>query len=398
MPAPLLVVAALLAAAPTAAPAAEPAEPQVLVLRAARIFDSRSGKLVEPGLVVVRGNRIVAAGPNPPLPAGAHVVDLGDATLLPGLIDAHTHIAFELSGDWKKDELDGLKKPIPELAHRSSVYARRTLLAGFTAVRDVGSDELLDVGLRNAIREGLVPGPRIQAAVMSIGATGGHCDVTGYRPGVLARDSAPAVADGPDAVRAMVRKVVKLGADVVKVCASGGVLSETDEVDTPQLTQAELDALVDEAHALRRRAAAHAHGALAAKRAVRAGIDSIEHGSFLDDEAMDLMKQKGTYLVATLATTDRIVDLEKTGAPAKVVEKARAANAVIRATFRRAVEKGVRIAFGTDSAVTPHGKNARELVLMVENGMKPADALRAATAVAAELLGLEKEIGALEAG
>jgi imidazolonepropionase-like amidohydrolase len=196
----------------------------------------------------------------------------------------------------------------------------------------------------------------------------------------------------------MVRKQVKLGADVIKVCASGGVLSEGDDVDAPQLTQAELDALVDEAHALGRRAVAHSHGATAAKRAVRAGIDSIEHGSFLDDEALDLMMEKGVALVPTLMTSETDAKLEARGAPPRVIEKAMAANRAMFATFRRAVEKGVVIAFGTDSAVTPHGENAREFRYMVENGMKPADALRSATAVNALLLGLSDRLGALEPG
>ena len=390
------MIAPLLALGLLAAPAAPPAP--VTAVKAARMFDATSGKILAPGLVVVQGDRIVGAGPGATVPAGATVIDLGDATLLPGFIDAHTHVSFEMSDDWKKDELDALKQPISQQAIHATVYARRTLLAGFTTLRDLGSAELIDVGLRNAIRAGDVPGPRLLVSVNAIGSTGGHCDVTGYRPGALAKDTGDGVADGPDAVRAMVRKQVKLGADVIKVCASGGVLSEGDDVDTAQLTQAELDALVDEARALRRRTAAHSHGATAAKRAVLAGIDSIEHGSFLDEEALDLMKKRGVVLVPTLMTGETELKLEALGAPPRVVEKAMAARAAMFRTFRRAVEKGVVIGFGTDSAVTPHGQNAREFRYMVENGMGAADALRAATSVNARLLGVADRLGALEAG
>lgn len=389
-PCSLLVAALALADAP-------PAPPAAVVVRAARLFDGRSDRLISPGVVVVQGNRILATGPSAAVPSGARVIDLGDATLLPGLIDAHTHVTSQISDDWRQDELDLLKKPLAELAIHSTVFARRTLLAGFTTIRDLGSDDQLDVGLRDSIREGLVPGPRILASVAAIGATAGHCDVHGYRPGALAHESALGVADGPDAIRAKVRQMVKLGADVIKVCASGGVLSETDDVDAPQLTEAELGALVDEAHALRRRAAAHCHGATAAKRAVRAGIDSIEHGSFLDEEALDLMKKHGTALVPTLMALEVADRLEALRAPPKVVEKARQARAAVHRTFRRAVEKGVRIAFGTDSGVTPHGQNAREFRYMVEGGMRPVDALRAATSVNAGLLAVP-DVGSLEAG
>jgi imidazolonepropionase-like amidohydrolase len=380
-----------LAFALSAAPAQD-----VTVLRAARLLDVRSGTIRTPAVLVVKAGRleqVLAAAP-----PGLQVIELGDVTLLPGLIDAHTHVTGEMSGNWAQDELDDLKKPIPELALHSSVFARRTLLAGVTTLRDLGSDRLLDVGLRNAIRHGDVPGPRMLVAVYGLGATGGHCDINGYRPGSLASDSGPGVADGADAFRGLVRKVIKLGADVVKVCASGGVLSETDAVDVPQLTSAELEAIVDEAHTLGRKVAVHAHGATAAKRAVRAGVDSIEHGSFLDDEALDLMKAKGTWLVPTLVTRERLLAIERSGAPQNVIDKARAVVLVQAKTFRRAVEKGVRIAMGTDSGVTPHGNNVRELRYMVEGGMKPADALRASTLGGAQLLGLERDLGALEAG
>src|SRR5262249_15440191 len=243
-----------------------------------------------------------AAGANASVPAGAETIDLGDATLLPGFIDAHTHLTSMYSDDWKQNLIDGLQKTIPELTLDASVNARVTLMAGFTTVRDVGSHDYLDVGLRNAIRDGVVRGPRMLVTVHALGSTGGHCDHTGgFREGLFPQSSPlEGVINGPDQARYAVRLDHKYGADMIKVCATGGVLSLTDDVDTPQLTQAELDAIVDEAHALRRKTAAHAHGNEGAKRAVQAGIDSIEHGSFVKDDTLELMKQKGTYLVPTL--------------------------------------------------------------------------------------------------
>jgi imidazolonepropionase-like amidohydrolase len=374
------------------------AAPKTTVLKAAHLFDGKSDQVVSPGVVVVQDGKITAAGSKVAEPAGAEVIDLGNATLLPGLIDAHTHMSNEASGDWKKDELDQFKKPIPQTAIEATVFARRTLMAGFTTVRDLGSADLIDIGLRNAINEGAVPGPRMFVSVHAVSARGGHCDGTaGYRPDLL-KEPGPqdGVADGPDQIRAAVRYNVKHGADVIKVCASGGVLSLTDKVDSPQLTQAELDALVSEAHALDRKAAAHAHGAEAAKRAIRAGIDSIEHGSFLDDEALNLMKQKGTYLVFTpvLCLNER---LKKAGAPPNVVAKATAATAAADSTFKRALAKGVNLGFGSDAAVCPHASQVIQFADLVRLGMKPLAALRTATSADAKLLGHD-ELGSLEAG
>jgi imidazolonepropionase-like amidohydrolase len=372
---------------------------KTVVVKAAHLFDGKADQVVSPGVVVVQDGKIVAAGARAAEPAGAEVIDLGNATLLPGLMDAHTHMTTEATGDWKKDELDRFKKPIPQIAIESTERARRTLLAGFTTVRDLGSGDLIDIGLRNAIDEGAVPGPRMLVAVNAISARGGHCDGTaGYRPGLL-KEPGPeeGVADGPDQVRAAVRFNCKHGADVIKVCASGGVLSLADKVDSPQLTQAELDALVNEAHALGRKAAAHAHGGEAAKRAIRAGIDSIEHGSFLDDEGLELMKQKGTYLVFTpvLCINDR---LKKAGAPANVVAKAAAATTAADGTFKRALTRGVKLAFGSDASVCPHGSQVTQFAAMVRLGMKPLAALRTATSADARLLGLDDKLGTLEAG
>jgi imidazolonepropionase-like amidohydrolase len=375
------------------------AAPKTTVLKAAHLFDGKADQVVSPGVVVVQDGKIVAAGARVTEPAGAEVIDLGNATLLPGLMDAHTHMTQEASGDWKKDELDHFKKPIPQLAIEATAFAKRTLLAGFTTVRDLGSSDLLDIGLRNAINEGVVPGPRMLVAVNAISARGGHCDGTaGYRPDLLKEPGIEqGVADGPDQVRAAVRFNAKHGADIIKVCASGGVLSLSDKVDSPQLTQLELDALVDEAHALGRKAAAHAHGAEAAKRAIRAGIDSIEHGSFLDDAGLDLMKQKGTYFVFTpvLCMNER---LKKAGAPANVVGKATAATAAADLTFKRALGKGVKVAFGSDAAVCPHASQVVQFAAMVRLGMKPLAALRTATSVDAKLLGVDAQLGTLEAG
>ena len=390
-----------LAAGPAAGQATKPAAKPV-VIKAARMFDGKADRVVTPGLVVVADGKIVAVGASAAVPPDAEVIDLGDATLLPGLIDAHTHVSSEASDDWKQARLDRLQKTAAEKALDASVPARKTLLAGFTTIRDVGSADFVDVGLRNAIRNGRIIGPRMLVAVNAIGSTGGHCDDSaGYRQGLLPEPGpSESVVNGADQARQAVRINHKYGATVIKTCATGGVLSLTDAVDTPQLTQAELNALVDEAHTLRLKAAAHAHGAEGAKRAIHAGIDSIEHGSFLDDEALEMMKARGTYLVPTMMALVGIQEQLARGVymPPAIVEKAQAAMASLNATFARAVTKGVKIGFGTDAGVYPHGRNAEEFALMVNGGMTPAAALRAATSANADLLGLTSEIGTLETG
>jgi imidazolonepropionase-like amidohydrolase len=373
------------------------------VLRAARMFDGKSNSLSSPGLVVVSDGKIAAVGSNAAVPAGAETIELGDATILPGFIDAHTHLTSMYSDDWKQNLINRLQKSIAEQALDASGNARVTLMAGFTTVRDVGSSDFLDVGLRNAIRDGVVPGPRMLVSVHALGSTGGHCDHSGgFRAGLFGRESDPmdGVINGADQARYAVRLDHKYGADIIKVCATGGVLSLTDDVDTPQLTQEELNAIVDEAHALRRKTAAHAHGNEGAKRAVLAGIDSIEHGSFVQDETLDLMKQRGTYLVPTLIAGESLGEQIDKGVylPPAIIAKTRAALAARSQMFQHAVAKGVKIGFGTDAAVYKHGRNAEEFHLMVDLGMKPIDALRSAALSDAELLGLQDKIGTLDSG
>jgi len=398
----LTVWAALCAMALLPAMGQEKKASKSYVLKAARMFDGKSNAPATPGLVVITDGKIVGVGAGATVPAGAEVIDLGEATLLPGFIDAHTHLTMMYSEDYARAALDGLRKPIPEMALDASVNARTTLLAGFTTVRDVGSRDYLDAGLRNAIERGVVPGPRMLVAVHAIGATGGHCDETGYREGAIGPETGPEVGviNGADEARRAVRLAHKYGATVIKTCATGGVLSLADAVDTPQLTQAELDALVDEAHALRLKTAAHAHGAEGAKRAIRAGIDSIEHGSFMDDEALDLMKAKGTYYVPTLMAAQGLTEQIAKGVPIPPAIKVKAEDAIahIHATFQRAIAKGVKIGLGTDAAVYPHGRNAEEFHQMVDLGMKPIDALKAGTSNDADLLGLANKIGTLENG
>jgi len=374
-----------------------PAQQQTYVLKAARLFDSTTGSMVQPGIVTVTNGKVQSTGGSA-IPAGATVIDLQDATLLPGFIDAHTHLTFDFDPDYEGAQLRGLQRTVAEQAIRAAENARKTLMAGFTTVRDLASSDFLDVGLRDAINAGVAVGPRMLISVHALGSTGGHCDGgAGFRFGALDHETGPrdGVINSPDDARYAVRFNIKYGADVIKTCASGGVLSPTDDVDTPQLTQAELNALVEEAHALRRKAAAHAHGAEAAKRAIRAGIDSIEHGTFLDDEAMRMMHDRGVFLVPTLTTR---IGLEASKFPPRVQAKADAAVKQQDNMVRRAIALGVKIALGTDAAVYPHGRNAEEFALMAADGLSPAQALQAGTTSAAELLGLGNEIGALKPG
>ena len=394
-----ILCAALLA---MAAQAQQKAGSKSYVLKAARMFDGKSNSVVSPGLVVVAEGRIVGVGPGATVPPGAEVIDLGDATLLPGFIDAHTHVTGMYSEDHDREELRQLEETIPQLAIEATTNARVTLMAGFTTVRDVGSERFLDVGLRNAINKGIVPGPRMLVSVHAIGATGGHCDDNGFREGATGAETGPAqgIVNGPDQARQAVRLAHKYGATVIKTCATGGVLSMVDLVDAPQLTQAELDALVDEAHALKLKTAAHAHGNEGAKRAIRAGIDSIEHGSFLEDDAFEMMKAKGTYFVPTLMASQGLKERIEHGGkiPPEIQAKAERAMKAVPETFKKALAKGVKIGLGTDSSVYPHGRNAEEFHQMVDLGMKPIDALKAGTSSDADLLGLADKIGTLENG
>ncbi|HWN45558.1 MAG TPA: amidohydrolase family protein [Thermoanaerobaculia bacterium] len=372
---------------------------EIVAIKAARLFSGKGDSTIRDAVVIIEGGKIKAVGSGLQVPAGARVVDLGDATLLPGFIDAHTHVSGESEDDWTAAAMAGLRRTVPEVTLRATDYARDILMAGFTTIRDLGSGDWVDIGLRNTARDGIIAGPRMLVAAHSLGARGGHCDTTGFpfeafgpEPGVQ-----QGIASGPDQFRDAVRFQVKYGADVIKVCATGGVLSLADEVDTPQLTQEEMNAIVEEAHRLRKKAAAHAHGAEGAKVAIRAGIDSIEHGSFLDDEALRLMKERGTWLVPTLLAGEYVTSPERKYPP-EIAEKARAAMSKRSDMFRKAVKMGVKIAFGTDSGVSPHGVNAREFKLMVDHGMTPAAALRAGTASAADLLGISQLTGTLEAG
>lgn len=372
------------------------AQTDLTVIKAARLFDGRRDTAVQPGIVVVRGNKIESVGGS--APPGAKIIDLGDATLLPGFIDAHTHLTMAFNPDYSGGRLAELSRTVAEQAIRASENARKTLMAGFTTVRDVGSSDFIDVGLRNAISAGVVPGPRMLVAVHALGSTGGHCDNSaGYRFGLFNHETGPedGVINSPEQARYAVRFNIKYGADVIKTCATGGVLSPTDEVDVPQLSQAELDALVGEAHTLRKKTAAHAHGPEGAKRAIRAGIDSIEHGTFLDDEALRMMREKGTYLVPTLAVRSGLAESKF---PPLVQQKVDVTVKSQDAMVRRALSMGVKIALGTDAAVYPHGNNALEFVLMAADGMTPAQSLKAGTSVAADLLGLSDKIGTLEPG
>jgi imidazolonepropionase-like amidohydrolase len=378
---------------------------QVVAVKAARMFDGKSKTLVTNAVVVVQGGKIVDVGSGIEAPADAKVIDLGDATLSPGFMDAHTHLTADFSGNYNERRLKNLDLNVSEQAIKATLNARSTVEAGFTTVRDVGSrfensPEFVDVALRNSINKGVVVGPRMLVATKGIGATGGHFDPTGgFRDMIFGHEPnyTDGIVDSPDEVRKAVRFEVKNGADCIKAAVSGGVLSLADEVDTPQLTEPEMVALVDESHRLRKKVAVHCHGDQAAKEAIQAGVDSIEHGSFMKQDTLAMMKQKGTYLTPTLMASEWIMQNMNNYPPA-LQAKAKAAYDARSEMFKNALKTGVKISFGTDAAVFPHGMNAKEFKLMVDLGMAPIDALRSATANAADLLGIAQKTGTLEKG
>src|SRR3989449_6562914 len=378
---------------------------ETIALKAARLFDGKSSSLLQNGVVIVRGDKIVDAGSTLPLPMGAQVIDLGDATLSPGFMDAHTHLTADYSGNYNERRLQELDLNVSEQAIHATVFARATVEAGFTTVRDLGSRfvasrEFVDVALRNSINKGVIVGPRMLVATKGIGATGGHFDPTsGFRDFLFGRepDYTDGIADGPEEIRKAVRFEVKNGADVIKAAVSGGVLSLADEVDTPQLTPAEMAALVDESHRLRKRVAVHCHGDQAAREAIETGVDSIEHGSFMKPETLTMMKKKGTFLTPTLMASEWIMSKLDNYPPA-LQAKAKAATAARSEMFRNAGKMGIKISLGTDAAVYPHGQNAKEFKVMVDLGMSAIDALKSATGNDAELLGIGQKVGTLEKG
>jgi len=376
-----------------AAMAQQPAgAPARTVVKAGKLLDVRTGKTLTKQAIVIEGGKIVSVGPDSGVAADAKVIDLSGKTVLPGLIDAHTHITFD-----PKYGYEQLAISAPREALIGAKNARITLLAGFTTIRNVGASDYTDIALRDAINAGDVPGPRIDASGPALGITGGHCD-----DNLLPYEwhaTADGVADGVENVQHKVREVIKYGANLIKICATGGVLSLGDDPQHSQYTQAELNAIVADAHRLGRKVAAHAHGAEGIRWAAEAGVDSIEHGSYIDDAGIAAMKQHGTYLVPTLYLGDWFLEnAPKMNVPPSMLKKGQEVMPIARKNIAHAFASGVRVGFGTDAAVYPHGLNAREFAVMVKLGLTPLQAIQAATVNDADLLGWSDKVGVIEPG
>jgi imidazolonepropionase-like amidohydrolase len=388
----LVLAAAMGAAVPSFA---ADAKAQVVAIRAGKLVDVVAGSVLKDQTIIITGERITSVGPSASakVPSGAEVIDLSAQTVLPGLIDMHTHLTNDpyLSGYNSLGVSDT----------RAALYgvraARQTLEAGFTAVRNVGASGFGDVALRDAINDGDIIGPRMRTAGYAIGIKGGHCDEN-----LLPADmnfTGRGVADGPWEARAKVREMAKYGADVIKICASGGVLSKGDEPGAQQYTLEEMQAIVHEAHKLGRKVAAHAHGASSIRDAILAGVDSVEHASLIDEEGIRLAREKGTYLVMDIYDDDFILqEGEKAGMLPESIEKEKALGQLQRDNFRKAFQGGVKMAFGTDAGVYPHGDNGKQFAYMTKYGMTSMQAIQAATINAADLMGWKDRIGSIAAG
>jgi len=398
----VLLMSSSIAFGQAAPPAGEKTAPKVSYILAGRLFDATHDTVRENVVIVVEDERIksIASAADLKIPPGSKVIDLSQATVLPGLIDCHTHLDSRAD---RYNEVYKFKDTPFSHAFAAVVNARKTLEAGFTSVRDVGSDPFLAVDLRNSINEGLVAGPRIVASGPGISITGGHGDLNNFSPQtrvmMFPEERDFKIADSVDQVRHVIRAQEKYGVDVIKILATGGVLSKGDSPGSPQFTLEELKAAAETAHMGGRKIAAHAHSTEGIKNAILAGIDSIEHASLIDDEGIRLAKEHGTYLVMDIYNDDYILnDAPKWGLPTENLEKERMVGRLQRENFRKAVQAGVKMAFGTDAGVYPHGDNARQFFYMVKFGMTPAQAIRAATSSAADLIGRAQNVGTIEAG